>query len=205
MKQIDTKILAQPAIDPQVCKFTLDCDILPGRTVKCRNREQASGAPLFEALFALEGVREVLASGREITIAKSSDEPWQVLGKRIGAAIREAIASGRTLVPSEWGSKGLDEGYIFKEVQQILASRVNPGVATHGGQVELVDVKGTAVYLRLSGGCQGCGAANVTLKQGIEKAIKSRIPEVTDVIDVTDHSKGKNPFYRTKRSDGSPL
>jgi Fe-S cluster biogenesis protein NfuA len=111
----------------------------------------------------------------------------------------------RSPIPSKWESKIPEKGHIYKEVEQILASRVNPGVSTHGGHVELIDVKGTAVYLRLSGGCQGCGAANVTLKQGIEKAIRSRIPEVTEVIDVTDHTSGNNPFYKTGRSDGSPL
>jgi Fe-S cluster biogenesis protein NfuA len=211
MTRTEVKIIAQPTIDSQVCKFTVEGEILPprtfgpGRVVKCRDKELAVGAPLFEALFAIDSIREVLVSGNEITVAKKSPEPWHVIGRQIGAAIRSVIASGQSPIPPEWQSKGIDESYIFKEVQQILATRVNPGVASHGGQVELVDVKGTAVYLRLSGGCQGCGAANVTLKQGIEKAIKSRIPEVTDIIDVTDHAKGKNPFYKTKRNDGSPL
>ena len=197
--------MAEPTVDPQVCKFAVDCELLPLRTIRCRSKELASGAPLFELLFEIDGIREALVAGNVITVAKSSGETWQKLGKLIGAAIRTAVASGRILVPPEWETKELDEGFIFKEVQQILASRVNPGVSTHGGQVELVDVKGSAVYLRLSGGCQGCGAANVTLKQGIEKAIKSKIPEVTEIIDVTDHAAGKNPFYKTKRNDGSPL
>lgn len=205
MKRTELKILAEPTIDPQVCRFHVDCDILPGRVVSCRDRELATGAPLFEAIFAIEGIREALVAGNTITVAKSSGEPWQELGRQIGAAIRSAIESGMPLVPPDWQKQAPGEDYIKREIQEVLAKRVNPGVSTHGGQVELVDVRGTAVYLRLKGGCQGCGASNVTLKQGIEKAIRARVPEVTEIIDITDHAAGRNPFYKTKRSDGSPL
>ena len=211
MKTSELKISAEPAIDPQVCHFHVDRDILspgsfgPGRAVSCRSKELAVGAPLFEAIFAIEGIREVLVAGNTVIIAKSSSEPWQELGKRIGAAIRSTIELGMPLVPPDWQKQGPGEDYIKREIQEVLAKRVNPGVSTHGGQVELVEVRGTSVYLRLGGGCQGCGAANVTLKQGIEKAIRAKVPEVTEIIDVTDHAAGRNPFYKTKRSDGSPF
>ena len=205
MNGTELKILAEPTVDPAVCRFHVDCDILPGRAFSCRDKELATGAPLFEAIFAIDGIREVLVADKTITVAKSSGESWRELGKRIGAAIRSAIQSGQPLVPADWQRQGPGEDYIKREIQEVLAKRGDPGVSTHGGQVELVEVRGTAVYLRLKGGCQGCGAANVTLKQGIEKAIRAKVPEVTEIIDVTDHAKGKNPFYKTKRLDGSPF
>jgi Fe-S cluster biogenesis protein NfuA len=205
MKGTEIKILAEPTMDPQVCRFRVDCDVLSNRAVSCRDKELASGAPLFEAIFAVGGIRETLIAGNTITIAKSSNETWQELGKRIGVAIRLAIESGGPLVPADWQKQGPGEDYIWREIQEVLAKRVNPGVSTHGGQVELVEVKGTSVYLRLKGGCQGCGAANVTLKQGIEKAIRAKVPEVTEIIDVTDHAAGRNPFYKGVRADGSPF
>jgi len=205
MKQNEVKILAEPTLDPQVCKFHVESGLSVERAVTCRSRELASGAPLFEAIFAIEGIREVMVSRDSITVAKSSSEPWQSFGKQVGSAIRVAIESGERLVPLDWQKQGPGEDYIRQEIEKVLANRVNPGVATHGGQVELVDVKGTAVYLRLKGGCQGCGAANVTLKQGIDKAIRAKVPEVTEIIDVTDHTAGRNPFYKAKRNDGSPL
>lgn len=204
MTENQLKIKAEPALDPDVCKFLVDREILPGRSLGCKSREMAAGSPLFEALFAIEGVREALVSGYVITVAKETSDSWQILGKNIGAAIRNAFLSGKPLIPVDWETKEPDKGHLFKEVEAILASRVNPGVASHG-RVELVDVKGSSVYLRLSGGCQGCGAANVTLRQGIEKAIRAKLPEVTEVVDVTDHSSGRNPYYKTQRTDGSPL
>jgi NFU1 iron-sulfur cluster scaffold homolog, mitochondrial len=205
MSSVPLKITAELTPDPQICKFILDRDILPDRTIGCRDKETAKGAPLFEALFEIEGVREVLVSGNIITISKSTEEPWQVIGKHIGAAIREVMESEKPPIPSDWEKKPPSESSISEQVEKIIASRINPGVSAHGGKIELVDVKGTSVYLRLSGGCQGCGAANVTLKQGIEKAIRAKIPEITEIIDVTDHGSGKTPFYKQKRADGSPF
>ena len=199
------KITAEVGANPKICRFVVDHPLADGRRISCRSAEEAAGSPLLEALFAIDGIREVLVNGNIVTVAKSGNDSWQVLGTEIGAAIRSTIESGKTLVPDDWGKKFLSEEYIYKEVEQILASRINPGVSTHGGRVDLVDVKGTAVYLRLGGGCQGCGAANVTLRQGIEKQIKARIPQVTEVIDVTDHASGKNPFYKKVRTDGSAL
>jgi len=73
-------------------------------------------------------------------------------------------------------------------VQELIETMINPAVAGHGGFVELIDVQDNRVYLQMGGGCQGCGAADVTL-------IKEEIPEVTEVLDTTDHASGQNPYY----------
>jgi len=86
-------------------------------------------------------------------------------------------------------------GDVAQRVAQVLETQVNPAIASHGGRAELVAVDDNIAYLRLSGGCQGCGMATVTLSQGIEVAIKDSVPEVIRVVDVTDHAEGANPFY----------
>jgi Fe/S biogenesis protein NfuA len=80
-------------------------------------------------------------------------------------------------------------------VQELIDSMINPAVAGHGGFVDLIDVKDNKVYLQMGGGCQGCGAADITLKSGIERLIKEEIPEVEEVLDTTDHASGANPYY----------
>jgi Fe/S biogenesis protein NfuA len=92
------------------------------------------------------------------------------------------------------GSEPL-EGPLVERVQRIIDERVNPGVAMHGGQIRLVDIRENIVYVQMGGGCQGCGMAGVTLTQGIKEMIKEAAPEVVDVRDVTDHSAGTNPYY----------
>ena len=84
---------------------------------------------------------------------------------------------------------------IRDKVQELLDSMINPAVASHGGYVQLIDVKDSTVYLQMGGGCQGCGMADVTLKAGIERVIKEEVPEVTEVLDTTDHGSGQNPYY----------
>jgi Fe/S biogenesis protein NfuA len=89
-----------------------------------------------------------------------------------------------------------------KAVQQVIDSQINPGVAAHGGFVSLLDVKDDTAYIALGGGCQGCGMANVTLKQGIEVLIKQAVPEIKHVVDTTDHAGGTNPFYQPAKGGG---
>jgi Fe/S biogenesis protein NfuA len=92
------------------------------------------------------------------------------------------------------------EKSVRDKVQELLDTGINPAVAGHGGYIELIDVKDSTVYIRLSGGCQGCGAADVTLKAGIERMIFEEIPEVTEVLDTTDHATGTNPYYAPSKA-----
>ena len=84
---------------------------------------------------------------------------------------------------------------LKSKVQDLVDTSINPAIAAHGGWVELLDVKDSVVYLQMGGGCQGCGAADITLKAGIERLIKEELPEITEVLDTTDHAAGENPFY----------
>ena len=84
---------------------------------------------------------------------------------------------------------------LATKVQGLLDSTINPAVAGHGGFVQLIDVKDNKVYLQMGGGCQGCGAADITLKSGIERLIREELPEVEEVLDTTDHGAGSNPYY----------
>lgn len=90
-------------------------------------------------------------------------------------------------------------GDVAQRVIQVLDSQVNPSIAAHGGHAELVAVEGDTAYLRLSGGCQGCGMASVTLGQGIEVVLQENIPEITRVVDTTDHASGTNPYFESAK------
>ena len=81
-------------------------------------------------------------------------------------------------------------------IQKLLDEHINPAVADHGGYVVLLDVKDDIAYVALGGGCQGCGMADVTLKQGIEALITEEVPGISRVVDSTDHASGTNPFYQ---------
>ena len=90
-------------------------------------------------------------------------------------------------------------GDVAQRVLQVLEQQINPSIAAHGGRADLVAVEDASAYLRLSGGCAGCGMAAVTLSQGIEVALRESVPEITRVIDVTDHAAGTNPYYEAAK------
>jgi Fe/S biogenesis protein NfuA len=91
-------------------------------------------------------------------------------------------------------------GPVAEQVEHVIRSQINPAIASHGGVIELVAVEEGVAYVRLGGACQGCGMANVTLSQGVEASITSVVPDVHQVIDVTDHNSGDNPYYeQTKK------
>jgi Fe/S biogenesis protein NfuA len=81
-------------------------------------------------------------------------------------------------------------------IQKLLDEHINPAVADHGGYVVLLDVRDDVAYVALGGGCQGCGMADVTLKQGIEALITEEVPGIRQVVDSTDHASGTNPYYQ---------
>ena len=85
---------------------------------------------------------------------------------------------------------------VARAVQDVLDRQINPGVGGHGGMVTLVDVKDGTAFMRFGGGCQGCAAVNVTLKQGVETAVRAAVPAIQTIVDVTDHDAGANPYYR---------
>ena len=189
-------ITGEPTLDPQVCKFIVDHSLFEDKSCNCRTKDMAKGSPLLEALFTINGIGQVLVSGNTLTIAKSTTDPWPLLGKQIGKAVRDTINSGVTLIADTAETMKPSEKDIRIKIEKLFKDEINPQIASHGGFVELADVDDTKVYVRLGGGCQGCSSANDTLKLGIAKAIQQLIPEVTEVLDATDHASGLNPYYQ---------
>lgn len=99
----------------------------------------------------------------------------------------------------------LSDDAIYDVVDQLFREEINPMVARHGGKVELVDVQDATVVVRMMGGCQGCGMATVTLRQGIETALRHAVPLVRGLKDITDHGSGKNPYYAPGTQGKSPV
>jgi NFU1 iron-sulfur cluster scaffold homolog, mitochondrial len=183
-------------MNPAACKFNVDRPVYPGGAAYFKNRESAVHSLLAQRIFEISEVETILIAENQITVTKSGADPWPAIGKRIGVKIREHMQSNNPAVSNEHIDAMPSESEIRKRVQDLLENEINPALGMHGGWVELVDVKQNSVYLRLGGGCQGCGSAHMTLKMGIEKVIRERIPEVGEVIDATDHAGGSNPYYQ---------
>ncbi|HZS49154.1 MAG TPA: NifU family protein [Blastocatellia bacterium] len=196
MSSPEIKITAEIQPDPSVCSFKVDRMIYPGK-ITFTDKEMAKGSALPEALFELEGVADVSFAGREVTVTKQGDAEWLPIAKQVGATIRAKLQSGQALFSEQYTPtmSSISSEELKERVQRVIDEMINPGVAAHGGFVQLIDFKDYTAYVRMGGGCQGCGAADVTLKQGISRIIRDEVPEVIEVMDATDHAGGQNPYY----------
>ncbi len=78
----------------------------------------------------------------------------------------------------------------------LIDRETNPSIASHSGKISIVELKDRNLYIEMSGGCQGCAASQVTLRQGFELMVRQVAAEVVDIIDTTDHASGTSPFYK---------
>ena len=200
-------IQTEATTNPARIKFLPGCTVLSSGTADFAGAEASDGSPLARALFEIDGVSGVYLDPTSITLSKADGKEWAELMPAALVAIMDHFVAGKPVVDDGFETDpetGLDseEG---KAIQRLFDEHINPQVASHGGHITLVDVQGDTAYIRMGGGCQGCGMANVTLKQGVAKAIQAQIPIITNVLDVTDHGGGANPYYQPGKGGTSPL
>lgn len=89
-----------------------------------------------------------------------------------------------------------EDSPIEDRINYVLHSQINPGLAAHGGMVNLVEVVEEVAVLQFGGGCQGCGMVDMTLKDGVEKTLMEQLPQLKGVRDVTDHTVTENAYFK---------
>ena len=188
------RIRVQPTVkDPQTLRFILEAPVQDSTSV-CYD-DASADAPLARALFAISGVQRVEVDGASIYVSRSTDVDWSALKAPIAVAIRDVL--DREALPLGQRSeapKG-EDALLLLAVADLLDREANPAIASHGGSVAVERVENSDVYLRMSGGCQGCAASSATLRQGIETMLRAGLPAIGEIIDLTDHDAGTNPFY----------
>ena len=187
------------------------------KVLEVRNEEDdPAGLALRVSITGSQGVDYVYdLAFFEIAAAPEDDVRWEVddLSFLIPAEDREKLAGATLDLPSNPTQGGLVirnpnrpnplgdigtlelTGEIPEQVGQLIAERINPALASHGGYATLVGIEGSTAYVTMGGGCQGCSMSAATLKEGIRSAILEAVPEILEVVDATDHSAGENPFY----------
>jgi Fe-S cluster biogenesis protein NfuA len=193
---VTTPVLSAEPIDEFRCTFVADRPFLLDEGPRKFTRpEEATEAPPAEAVLAVDGVSEVVFTGDRVTVVRDPAGPsWDDLIPRVQYALSAAVTSAAAVVDPD-RAPALDDDAMYDEVEHIFQTQINPIVAQHGGAIDLIDVQDATVVIRMSGGCQGCGMANVTLRQGVEAALKKAIPTLAGIRDVTDHGSGANPYF----------
>jgi Fe-S cluster biogenesis protein NfuA len=181
----------------RIRRFVLESEtplLGPGRH-RFATPEEAEAHPVAAAVMSVPGVQEVILEGNAVIVLRHGDLPWEALEDRISYAIGTALGLDREGAADAVG-EALPDDQIFDLVARILERDINPAVAGHGGKVELIDVQDATIIVRMMGGCQGCGMANVTLRQGIEAQLRRVIPGLRGLRDITDHAAGENPYFK---------
>ncbi len=135
----------------------------------------------------------------ELAIIVPSDSVEKLSGSELDAPsnpLQGGLVIRNPNRPDMEGQFDLSEAdSVTERLAALLNNHVNPSLAAHGGYVELVKVEDNKAYLLMGGGCQGCAMSAATLHQGVAAIVMQHVPEIVDVIDVTDHAAGENPFY----------
>lgn len=204
-------IKAQPARDQRSCKLMLNREVLPGYSWRFDSPSSAQGSPLAMAIFELlreqPEIRRLLGRSKlhavnvhGATVTVELDEPladWRAVAMAIGAALRAKLEAPEPPITGDIVANMPSESALREAVQRAIDDEINPGLAGHGGMLSLVEVQGNTLYLRMGGGCQGCSAAEDTMRFGIDEALRRREPRIGLILDATDHGAGQNPYYTT--------
>jgi len=171
-------------------------------------RVSITGSNMTDFTYALDLVSMSEAAADDLVYHQGTHDelavivPAQSVANMIGAVLDvAAVGSGGLVIrnpnpPDPLAGLDLElDGELPQRVQAVLDQAINPALASHGGYAALVTIEGSAAHVMMGGGCQGCAASAMTLRDGIKRMLMSALPELTDVVDVTDHAAGENPFY----------
>ena len=190
------KITAEPQVIPTNCLFRVDRSLHVGTLYTSDPAWAKEWAPLAAAVFeALDIVRGVRIADAEVLVSLDKvPEDWREVARTLGQAIRAHLAAGETAVKEGAAEAVEGEDALRQRAQEIIDRDLNPNLASHGGWVEIQASRGKDLYITMGGGCQGCGSAAMTMKQGVEVAIRNAVPEIEGIHDATDHAAGSNPY-----------
>lgn len=180
--------------------FLVDRPVLDGFSFHAPDRATANAeSPLAAALFDLESVASVTIHGFTVTVRRGgrNNDPYDTWAKAVAGQIRAHLKSGMPVVNPEWLDKVPDEATLRSALQEAIDKEINPGIAGHSGNISITGIQGNTVYIKMGGGCQGCAASSVTLRQGVETTFRMVAPHMGALLDETDHAAGENPYFKS--------
>lgn len=198
IEPIDGVAITARVDDAASCTFIVDRPLLERYSARFTRGEALDASPLAGALLGIQGVGALTVHGNRVVVLRNPlvQDDWEPLARQIGARIRQHLLSGDPAVTDAWKEALPPEDEIREALEWVIDREINPGIASHGGAIALDRVEGNTVYVRMMGGCQGCAASSMTLRQGVHEAFRDAVPEIGAIVDITDHEAGDNPYYQ---------
>ena len=207
---LDVRI-ERPAPEAVTCPIRFDRAVSPGGTSLFETPQEAEAWPAVRALLGIPGVHSVIGKGDALVVARHGGTDWPEILAKVEPALRAAFdgegrvdveqplpeASPASAHRAPIGTEDSEaEAVLRSRVAEIIEEKINPAVASHGGYIDLLDVQGSRVFIHMGGGCQGCSMSAATLKHGVETTLRTEIPEISEILDTTDHAAGANPYFQ---------
>ena len=196
MEAAKISITAEPQVMPNNCLFRVDRTLFVGTLYVSDPTWAREWAPLAAALFdAVEGLKGVRIADAEVMISMQTvPTDWRGVARTAGQAIRTHLSAEGKVVNTGAVAALRGHDLMRAQAQKIIEEQLNPMLASHGGWVEIQASEKQDLYITMGGGCQGCGSAAYTMKQGVEVALRQGVPELENIYDATDHASGANPY-----------
>ena len=199
---------SDPGPQAVTCPIRFDRPVSPGGTSLFETPDEAAAWPAVKALLGIRGVHSVIGKGDVLVVARRDEVTWAELLAEVQPALTEAFRDVKApAAPASVGASAAtasrdasvaspEEAALRERIQAVIDRDINPAVAGHGGVIDLLDVQGTRVFIHMGGGCQGCAMSTATLKNGVETMLRAQVPEITEILDTTDHAAGENPYFQ---------
>ncbi len=199
-RELSLNILVSMTDQPSGRVFELDF-VISQRQKTYTDSTEALNSPIAAKLFGFPWVEKVNVNPKAVEVFKQDWVEWSVLEDPLKGLIEEHFSNYKTKDIEENPQMTTQAGPDFSSPEaqtllKLIEDEINPALASHNGFVVLHGIENNQVYLEMGGGCQGCAMSYMTLKEGIENAIKNAIPTITNVVDVTNHQAGENPFFK---------
>jgi len=195
MNEQKVQITAEPQARPDQCLFRFDRTLYPGTFYSSDSAWASEWAPFTAAILGIDGIRGVRIRNSELLITMSEKpDDWRDMARAVGTATRKFLELDTPLFAEDALESQKGDDRLRQLAQEVVDTKLNPGLASHGGFVEIVDSDGGDLFLNMGGGCQGCSSATATMSQGVEVAIRDAVPGIGKIVDATNHAVGANPY-----------
>lgn len=182
--------------DADTCRYFLNKKISKNEALYA-DSTSANRSPLASKIFGFPWTKSVEVKPDEVSISKHDWVEWDVLAEPLAGLIKEHLneKSSGTIEENPEVKDHEIHHPLAEQISILIDNEINPAVASHGGYIRLMNIKDNKVFISMEGGCQGCAQSQATLREGVVTTIQKYFPQIQDVVDITNHAQGENPYY----------